>query len=277
MTKIIKNLVKRCIDHDIGQLGAQLSYFSLLSLFPFIVYINKLITILNFSYDEITEYISLIFPANIAEFIFEYINIISETSHTGLLSLGTVMLIYSASRIVRSMEKAINLAYEITEQRGFFTSIFRAMLFVACFGVTIILIILTTVISKGFLANIFSRFGVTPDFLSSLLIVKWAVFAVAVFIAMALIYYLMPNKKIPLKTVFPGAAFCVVGFALLSLGFSIYVNVGLKYSVLYGSIGAVFLLLIWLYATGMIIVAGAELNCVIAKHRKSSISQDKLC
>ncbi len=265
---LTRQMIGRYIEHDIGQIGGQLAYFALLSIFPFIIFINRLISILNFSYVRIADILIMVFPENIVEIIMRYIEYISESHKPNLLSVGIIMLIYSSSRIVRSMEKSINLAYEITEKRSFLKSIMRSMLFVVCLSVIILLMLAVTLVSRGMLERIFGIFNVGNSFVSSLLIVKWAAFAVIVFPAMSAIYYLMPNRKIKYVSTLPGAALAVAGFALLSAGFGIYVRYGLKYSLLYGSIGAVFLLLIWLYSAGIIIVMGAEFNSILMKEKE---------
>ncbi len=267
MFGFIKKMIDRCFEHDIGQIAGQLAYFSLLSVFPFVIFMNRLIISLNFSYSEIAGVLILIFPENMVDAIMKYIEYISASHTPDLLSAGLIMLIYSSSRIIRSLEKSINTAYEITEKRGFFKSLIRSMLLVICFGIIVLLMILAAVISKGLLGRLFATLGLGEDFLHRLLIFKWMIVAAITYAAMTAIYYFMPNMKVKFKTTVPGALAAVAGFALLSAGFGIYVRIGLSHSVLYGSIGAVFLLLIWLYAAGIIIVTGAELNSLLMKKK----------
>ena len=268
---LIKKMINRYIEHDIGQIGGQLAYFSLLSLFPFLIYINKLISFLDFSYAEMMGFLKPLFPDNITALITGYVEYISESETGGWLSVGLIMLIYSASRIVRSMEKSINLAYEVRERRPFIRSIFRSMLFVVCLGIVLLLMAAAALISRGLLEWIFGALGISTDILQGLLLFKWTAFAVIIFMAMSAIYYFMPNKRISYKSTLPGAGMAVAGLALLAVGFSIYVKYGIRYSTFYGTVGAIFLLLIWMYAAGIIIVMGAELNSILMDKEDSHI------
>ena len=96
--ELVRELIDRFIQHDVGQMGGQLAYFSLLSLFPFIIYINALISSLQISGSWAIEMLSPIFPDEIVNMISSYIESISNSGSTYLLSVGIITTIYSASR-----------------------------------------------------------------------------------------------------------------------------------------------------------------------------------
>jgi len=260
---LAKELTMRYIRHNIGQTGGQLAYFSLLSLFPFIIYINTLITAINIPSDRLITILTPILPNEIANMIGSYVEYISDISTTKLLSIGILLTLYSASRSVRSIEKAINAAYDIIEQRRFIRSTVLSMLFILFFGIVIIIVLLLSVVTKNILANIFFFFGISQQAVNLILFLKWAFIIISLFFTIASVYYFIPNKKIKIRSVLPGTILSMVCFAMLSIGFSIYVNNFARFSVLYGSIGALFLLMLWLYIAGIILVLGAELNAVL--------------
>lgn len=260
--ELVRELIDRFIQHDVGQMGGQLAYFSLLSLFPFIIYINALISSLQISGSWAIEMLSPIFPDEIVNMISSYIESISNSGSTSLLSVGIITTIYSASRSMRSLEQAINKAYDLTEKRGFFLSVLFSMALILCFGIAIIIAIVLVIFSSNLLTSILTFFHFPAEAVALIMVLKWVMVFISLFLVISILYCLMPRKKVPYKTVIPGTILAMVGFTALSLGFSTYVNYFLRFSVLYGSIGAVFLLMLWLYVAGIILVMGAELNSV---------------
>ena len=93
---------------------------------------------------------------------------------------------------------------------------------------------------------------------------------------LALLYYLVPNSHYRFPDILPGTLSALVSWLLFSIGFAYYVENMANYSVLYGSIGAVIVLLLWLYLSATVLIMGAELNCVLndRKRRKKIISRE---
>jgi len=91
--------------------------------------------------------------------------------------------------------------------------------------------------------------------------------AFLMFIALATLYAAALGKRQPIKEIWPGIAFAMVAWVLVSICFSFYVNRFANYSVIYGTLGAVIVLLMWLYFTALILIIGAELNAVLHRLR----------
>lgn len=82
------------------------------------------------------------------------------------------------------------------------------------------------------------------------------------------IYYIAPNKKLTLKSVLPGSIFTLIGWVILSFGYSIYVKFFTKYTIIYGSLGALILFMIWFWFLGIILVLGGEINAILWDYEK---------
>lgn len=269
-THLIKNLIRRYFEHEVGQSGGAIAYFSLLSVFPFLIYTNTLLTYINVSAARFISFISSLLPPEIAEFLDIYIADISISGTPGILLISIFATFYSTSRVVRSFEHSINRAYECSYRRGFFRGIVTSVLFTFCLVITVIAsVILTTVGEK--LVMYALPFGNAP--LPSprcIILLKWLFTGIIMFLAVSSFYYYMPGKKVSYRSIIPGTITSVAGLSGFSVIFNIYIRFAAGFSVIYSSIGAVFLLVFWLYFAGVILVMGAEINCAINETKKLS-------
>src|SRR5690606_38463756 len=112
---------------------------------------------------------------------------------------------------------------------------------------------------------LFSYFGLSGPFLDIWNTLRWLVSSIILFIVFTGLYWIAPNKKLTCVSVIPGAIFATVGWILTSLAFSFYVSNFGNFSATYGSIGAVIVLMIWFYLSGIIIILGGEINAVHSK------------
>ncbi len=276
---IAAELFHRSYDHNVIQTGGQLAYFILLSVFPFLIYVNALIGVFQFTALEIREFLAPIFPENIVSMLTAYIENVSETGSVSLLSFGILVTLFSASRSVRALSNVMDTAYGVQKTRGFWWNLGFSILFIFCMGLVVVAIAIIIPISEHFFVSLTELFGLSDRVAMYLNTWRWAVTVVVLFFVLVLLYYVVPNRRMNLRYVCPGAVLGVVGFLFLTRGFSIYVTYFLKNSAIYGSINAVILLLLWLYCVGVILAVGAELNGIvegrILKAGRESRSDDR--
>ncbi len=257
---LASELVNRFWEHNVAQVGGQLAYFILLSAFPFLIYVNTLIGFLNLTTFEIREFLEPVFPADVVSLITSYIRYVSENRSVSLLSFGIVISIFSASKSVRALSTVIDNAYGVEKQRGFWWNLGFSLLFIFGLGLMVAAIAIIIPLGESFFLELTDLFGLSDRVAVHLNLWRWAVTIAVLFIVLALMYYFVPNRRMRVTNVLPGALIGVIGFLFLTRGFSIYVTYFLKNSAIYGSINAVILLLLWLYCAGLIIAVGAELN-----------------
>lgn len=258
---ILKSLFSRFNEHKIAQIGGQLAYFFLLSIYPFLIFLNVLIGSFDITNTAVIDFLKPIFPVQIVELISSYVEHITQNQSAGLLSFGIVVVIFSASRAVRTLDSIINNAYGIKEKRGFFYGVTLSMLFILLMGFLLLIAILFVAFSRNLFLKFFS---VIPIELVSLIsTLRWLVLVFTLVFVLAMLYYIIPNKKIRFRNIIPGTLFSSAGFIALTLGFSTYVSHFMRESALYGTIGAVLLLTLWLYIAGIILTIGAELNSIM--------------
>ncbi|TCJ05806.1 YihY/virulence factor BrkB family protein [Cytobacillus praedii] len=263
---LIPRLVKRIIANDIFGLAAQLAYFFLLSLFPLLLFLVTLLPYLPITQEDILGVIRDFAPGESMQLIETNINQLSQKNGK-LLSFGIIATIWSASNGINAIVKALNSAYEVEESRPFLIARGMAILFTFAMLFVFVVALLLPVFGKLIGIYLFAKFGLSDEFMSIWNTLRWLVSSIILFIVFTGLYWIAPNKKLRCITVVPGAIFATFGWILSSLAFSYYVTNFGNYSATYGSIGAIIVLMIWFYLTGVIIIIGGEINAIFSKYK----------
>lgn len=266
---LLIHLIVKIKRDDVFALSSQLAYYLILSFFPFMIFLITLIGFSPLSSVEVLNNLNAILPKSIVELTKSIIFEVVDTQHTGLLGVSILLMIWTSSSAFRAVIKGVNKAYEFKENRSFIKRSIISMTGIMSLALIILLALAMLVFGNVIGAHIISKI---PFY--RIIIFLWNMFRyVFVFIVMififALIYMFAPAKRLRSKEVIPGAIFSTVGWIGVSFGFSFYINNFGNYSRFYGSLGAVFILMTWLFLISMIFILGVEINCVIGqiKHR----------
>lgn len=262
-----KNLLDRMNDADVFGLSAQLAYFFLLSLFPFLLFLVTLIGYLPIDVQVIMEFINVYAPEEIGQLIESNLNNLVQSQRGSILSISIIGTLWSASNGVNAITKAFNRAYNVGEDRSFLVARLIAMVMtIAMVGVIAIAFILP-IFGEMIGLYIFSFLGLSEEFIQIWNTSRWIISSLIFLIVLLSLYILVPNVRIYVKDAIFGAIFATVGWQLVSLAFSYYVQTIGDYSATYGSLGAVIILMIWFYISGIIIITGGVINAMIAENR----------
>ncbi|SHG76773.1 YihY/virulence factor BrkB family protein [Ornithinibacillus halophilus] len=263
----LKELYEEIINDDVFGLAAQLAYFFLLSLFPFLLFLITLIGYLPIDEQVIMKVLSTVAPADSMQLIESNVEQLAHQQNGGLLSITLIGTLWSASNGVNAIMRSFNHAYDVKESRSFIVSRFIAIvLTIAMIGVIIVAILLP-VLGRMIGVYIFSFFGLSDNFLTVWEMLRWVISSVVFFIVFLFLYKLAPNMRIHFRNCFWGALFATTTWQLVSFGFSYYVETLGNYSATYGSLGAVIVLMIWFYISGVIIIIGGVINATIRKYK----------
>lgn len=262
--EIIRELYSRFRQHNVSYTAGQIAYFFILSVFPFLIFVNALIASLDIPGNAAISFLEPFFPEQIVAFIAQYLEYINGQSGVSLLSFGILLALFSASKSVRSLASAFNRAYDISQHRGLIAQIFFSMLFIFLFALMFLACVVLVAFGNDFVSKLIANITLAFAFVDLFSIWRWITTAAILFFAMAVIYKIIPSKKIKFSETIPGTLFSLSGFLLLTGGFSFYVNNIVSSSLFYGSVGAVMLLMLWMYFAGIILILGAELNSIIA-------------
>lgn len=262
-----KQLFHRIMADDIFGLAAQLAYFFLLSLLPFLLFLLTLIGYFPIEEEAVINLISTYAPTQIGELINANVTLLINQQNGGLLSLSIIGTLWAASNGVRALMRAFNKAYEVEEDRSFITARFIAIILTIAMVAIICIAFLLPIFGRMIGIYLFSLISLSDNFITAWETLRWLISSVIFFIVFLALYKLAPNKKIYFKNAIWGALFATVFWQLVSLGFSYYVSTMGNYSATYGSLGAVIVLMIWFYISGIIIMIGGALNATIRQQR----------
>jgi len=266
----VLDLYKRIIRHDSLGYSAQLAYFFLLSLFPLLITMFSLLPYLPLKTEDIMYFISDFAPGETLTFIDSTLDTLLEKHNGGILSFGIIATLWAASNGMNAIIRAMNLAYEIDDDRPFFIvrglSVLLTIIMIAVF----IIALLLPVFGKHIGIYISSKFGYTDQFIDTWNTIRFSLSSVILFIVFSAVYLLTPNRKMKCATVVPGAVFSTIGWILASLGFSFYVNNFGNYTFMYGSLGVIIVLMIWFYLTGAVLIIGGEINGLNEEYKRKN-------
>ncbi|EKZ4847753.1 YihY/virulence factor BrkB family protein [Listeria monocytogenes] len=254
--------------NDVSGNAAQLAYYMLFSIFPMLLIAATLLAYLHIDKDSVFNMIKEFAPDQIMDFLEENLNNLLTQKNGGLLSIGIIATLWSASNGMNAVMKSLNKAYGVTNKRNYVVqrllSMFFTLAMLATVGATLLLLVFGQQIGM-FLIN---HLNFSEDFLSFWNNLRWTVTLIVIFVVFTFLYWVAPNRRSTLISVLPGALFSTIGWTVASLGFAYYVNNFGNYSATYGSIGVIIILMLWFYLTGIILMIGGELNATLAIRKK---------
>ncbi|ODG03200.1 YihY/virulence factor BrkB family protein [Listeria monocytogenes] len=254
--------------NDVSGNAAQLAYYMLFSIFPMLLIAATLLAYLHIDKDSVFNMIKEFAPDQIMDFLEENLNNLLTQKNGGLLSIGIIATLWSASNGMNAVMKSLNKAYGVTNKRNYVVqrllSMFFTLVMLATVGATLLLLVFGQQIGM-FLIN---HLNFSEDFLSFWNNLRWTVTLIVIFVVFTFLYWVAPNRRSTLISVLPGALFSTIGWTVASLGFAYYVNNFGNYSATYGSIGVIIILMLWFYLTGIILMIGGELNATLAIRKK---------
>lgn len=256
-------LVKRYFNDDIGSSAAALSYYMVFSFFPLIILGSMLLGYANISSNSVSQAFSGILPHDVINIINRYLMYVNTNKNANILMVSLFFTVYFPIRAVKRIMDEINRVYKVENKRHFFKKILFVFMFTALFVFTIFTSLTLLIVGRDILSFVSKFVGISSDFINAWVMNRFVAMAIICFVTITILYILAPNCKVSFTQAFPGAATAVLLWLLLSAGFSYYVeNMG-NYSVLFGSIGAIIVLLIWLYMMASILLMGAEVNSIL--------------
>jgi membrane protein len=256
---------KRINDHDLFGRAAQLSYYFLLAVFPLLLF---LVTLLGYFaeagsdlHNKLLSYLSTVLPSSSVMLIHTTLNEITKARGGGKLSLGILAALWAASNGMGAISSTLNVAYAVKEERPWWR-VRVVSIFLTIMVSVFIIVALAIVFFGGHLGDrLAAQFGFSAAFTLAWKVLQWPIALLFLVLTFDLIYYLAPNDRRPKRRLWTGGAITAVTLWLLvSFGFKLYLHFFNSYSVTYGSLGALIVLMLWFYFTGLAILIGGEVN-----------------
>jgi membrane protein len=270
---VLKRTKEQVKSDSMSLLAAGVAFYGVLALFPALVAVLSIYGLLSDPADVTrqVEGLSANMPNEVRELITEQLQSVASTGRSSL-SVGLVVSIlaamWAASKGMKALIDALNVAYDEDEDRGFIKIRLLAYGFTVGAVLLVIMAVATITIVPA-LADDLGPVGVTAT------IIRWPLLALVMMIGLAIIYRYAPSRKDPQwRWVSPGSVVATTLWLGGSALFALYVNNFGSYNETYGSIGAVVVLMLWLFLTAFVVLLGAELNGETEDHVEGDTTTD---
>jgi membrane protein len=251
--------------------AAELGFYFLFALFPTLFSASSILGLAAQSahqiYDRLLDYLAILIPTAALGTVLETFNQTTAAATSGKITFGLVAAIWSASVGISAIQDTLNAVYKIQDTRSFFKARIDAI------GLTILLSIVVTLGLASLLGGDVSAllaYRLIPYHLFAIVVaasarlIAWVAATALLALTFAVIYYWAPDARVRhWHWLTPGSAAGILGWLLASLALRAYIHFFNSYSITYGSLGAVIILLMWFYITGLMLLLGAEINSEI--------------
>jgi len=260
-----KVIAKRIADNAVTDRAAQLSYYFLFSLFPFLFTLVTLAAYLPVqgAIDELLARLDPLMPQAAMSIIHDQLTALTTQQRPHLLTFGLLLAVWSASRGVDALRTALNLSYDVKESRPWWKV--QAIAIVITIATSALMLFAIAVLALGSGAGVWLAGKLHVDQYWALLWswLRWPITAAGVMLVLALLYYFLPDVKQEWRYITPGSVLATMLWLLLTWGFSFYAETFGSYDKTYGAIGGVIVLMTWLYISGFVFILGGEVNAVL--------------
>ena len=269
-----KRMIYRYFSDGIPQAAAELSYFLLFSMFPLLMFVNSILAQLDITLEGITPVLEML-PKSLQRLITGYLAQLSGTPSFSPMLIGIGLTLYFLSRAVRSMMRTVNDIYHVEVTRGMVKDVLISLGITAGFLISVVCSFVLVVAGRTLLRLLPQAFPIPQAALDVTHDASFLVMIAFIFAFLMLFNRIVPNLHLKFREVWPGALFSLVAWILVSWAFSFYVDNMARYSVLYGSLGTIIVLMLWLYIVSMLLLMGPQLNHTLVVMRLYRLENQK--
>lgn len=266
----VNNFLNQLEKHHVNEYAIQCAYYVILSFIPFLILLFSIIQFTTIGKETIFFWIKDIFPGNISGFIEGIIREVSFKS-IGTLSISIIFILWSAGKGFFALCKGFHYIYETPRQYNYW---FLKLKSIICIIIFIVMIVFALVVVTfgGTIADVLKNKYMGLSIPINIIIRLGGLWQFLILFGFFLLMYkFVPKHKVKFRTQIPGALFSALGWYILSWAFSVYLDVFKNFSIIYGSLTSIMLLMIWVYWCMYIILLGAEMNMIIKKNFKSKL------
>jgi len=256
------------IEHQCMGSSAQIAYYLLFAAFPFLLSFASLLAFLPIPHliDWLLGSLGAVVPAEAVDLLRDSVERVVTRPHSGLFSASIVVALWAGANAVEAIMQGLNRVQGLWEDRPFWKT--RSIALLLAVGVSFFAMLGLVVLWFGSSVSRWwdVRGGLGPLPVDVWRFIRWPLVLVSLIGAIDQLYFVGPAARPRWRWITPGAVVAVLGWVAASLGFSAYVTHFGSYNVMYGSIGAVIILLTWMYLTSFFILLGAEINMVAGEN-----------
>lgn len=263
----IKRLVISIIKNDFYGMAAEMGFMMVLGIFPFMLLLTSIFGWMGnrAMMTPVLRFLSTFMPAQAMDLILTVLSEAMIFSHGKLMAVtGFCVTLFLSTNGIAVVLKGLNRAYKVNETRNIVYTRLLSLIMVFVDTMVLFLSINLIVFGKAIINLLVTHFHMSTGIAVTLLTLRWPVAFAALYFMAFLSYYILPdlkgNEKFKRKSAIPGTWFFTTFWLVGSWGFSIYVNNLKTYNMVYGTIGAFAVLMVWFYYTSILILIGGEIN-----------------
>ena len=254
--------------HDrVGARAASLAYYLLFSIFPLAILLASILGRIDLDPETVSHLLTRFLPNEVVGMINSYLDYIHQSYNTTIMNFSIVFSIYFPYQAIKGLMHDVRNSFRLADsnQKIF---LFKEILCTLLLPATILVSLLLIVLGQNVIESILHFLLPGAIHLSSLMIeiwqyVRFLAAAILMGLSLGILYECSLDHWVHLKKLIPGIGFAIGVWIVTSIGFSIYVENYANYSVIYGTLGAFIVLMLWLYFTSLIFIMGSELNAIL--------------
>ena len=263
-------MVQRYLRHRVGIQSAALAFYLLFSIFPFLIFISALLGLLQLNVVGIMQALSEVLPREVVRLAGIYLNYVGSNSSLRLLLFGLLFSVYFPMRAANALMHSVRTAYHLGPPPNAVIHWLKTFLYTVLLIAAIALTLTLMTVGERFLLYAVAQFRL-PVLIAELWVnLRFPAIIVVGYFALFFLYAMAQDHRPRWRDLWPGTLASLAGWVLLNWLYSFYVNHIAHYSALYGSIGTVIVLLVWLNLSATVLIMGAEMNGTLIGLRKDA-------
>ena len=265
--KTLRNIINSVVENDFFGMAAEMGFMLVIGIFPFMLFLTALFGWLgkHSFMNPLIVFLQQVMPGDVINLIETVLNEVWFFTKGGLVAIfGFCITVILSTNALAIVLKGLNRAYKVEETRSFLYTRLLSLVMVFVNALGLFLSINFIIFGKVIIKFLITYTGFTVHSGNIMLLIRWPIAFVALYIMAYLHYYILPDlggkEKIRRRSALPGTLFFSISWLLGSWGFSVYINNLHTYNFVYGTIGGFAVLMVWLYYTSILILIGGEIN-----------------
>ncbi|MFN0279592.1 MAG: YihY/virulence factor BrkB family protein [Pyrinomonadaceae bacterium] len=268
-------LYNRVFEADIFDRSAQVAFYFSFAVFPLLYFLVSLFGLVLESSDglrtELFEYLRRLMPYAVFDLIRKTVDEIVANSTGGKAAIGLLIALWSASAGVDAIRSAMNAVYKLRETRSFWWTKLQSLYLTLIISILITFVLVVVFYGWQLVQYTLASIGLEITSPLILVTIQWITILLLTLFTCEIIYNLLPDfKKFKWIWIMPGSIVAILLWILFTTGFRLYLGYFNSYNKAYGSLGAVIIMMLWLYLTALALMIGGAINAVLQESKKNN-------
>lgn len=270
---LLRAFLRKLKQDAVSAYAAQAAFFTILSAFPFLMFLMTLIQYLPLTESDLLRTATRILPETVSPFVVNIITEIYTTSSAAIISVTAITALWSASKAFLALIRGLNAVYEIEESRNYILLRIVSTFYTLMFAIMLIISLSLLVFGNSILLGIQKSLPKLQDLFLLIISVRATTFMCIMILFFIALFLFIPNRKSHLLAELPGAIIASAGWMGFSYLYSFYIDHMSNFANTYGSLTAIVLLMLWLYICMYMMFIGAEINSMLKAYDTNRIKK----